>query len=241
MELPGRLHRIPGKSQADVRTTRRRTCVHRARRYGLPGLRCPPRALCPPFRAPCAALGTPCSPFWTPCSPFRPAAIQRSARYRVDRLDPDGAAGRVRECRKARRVELRFTEDGMADLCAYLPADTACAIYARVDAIAKSDNSRRDERSLDAIRADVFTELLLGKRHSYRKVQIHVTVPVSTLFGARDLPGDLEGHGPIPADIAREMAADPTCTWRRLLTDPATGQLLEMGRQRYKPPAQLGD
>ncbi len=87
----------------------------------------------------------------------------------------------------------------------------------------------------------MLTELLLGTRHSYRHVQIQVTVPVTTLLGARDLPGDLEGYGPIPADIAREMAADPRCTWRRLLTDPATGQLLEMGRRRYKPPAQLGD
>ncbi len=169
------------------------------------------------------------------------AAIQRSARYRVDKLDPEGAADRVRRCREDRRVELRFADNGMADLCAYLPAETACAIYGRIDAIAKSDKTRRDERSLDAIRADVLTELLLGKRQSYRLVQIQVTVPVTTLLGARDLPGDLEGYGPIPADIAREMAADPKCTWRRLLTDPPTGQLLEMGRHRYKPPAQLGD
>ncbi|GAA5114954.1 HNH endonuclease signature motif containing protein [Haloechinothrix salitolerans] len=169
------------------------------------------------------------------------AAIQRSARYRVDKLDPEGAAERVRRCREDRRLELRFAENGMADLCAYLPAETACAIYSRIDAIAKSDKSRRDERGLDAIRADVLTELLLGKRQSYRQVRIQVTVPVTTLLGARDLPGDLEGYGPIPADIAREMAADRRCTWRRLLTDPATGQLLEMGRHRYRPPAQLGD
>ncbi len=169
------------------------------------------------------------------------ASIQRSARYRVDKLDPEGAAERVRRCREDRRLELRFAENGMADLCTYLPAETACAIYGRIDAIAKSDKTRRDERSLDAIRADVLTELLLGTRHSFRQVQIQVTVPVTTLLGARDLPGDLEGYGPIPADIAREMAADPACVWRRLLTDPATGQLLEMGRRRYRPPAQLGD
>ncbi len=149
------------------------------------------------------------------------AAIQRSARYRVDKLDPEGAAERVRRCREDRRVELRFTENGMADLCAYLPAETAAAIYGRIDAIAKSNNSRREERSLDAIRADVLTELLLGTRESYRRVQIQVTVPVTTLLGVRDLPGDLEGYGPIPAEIAREMAADPRCTWRRLLTGGA--------------------
>ena len=169
------------------------------------------------------------------------SAIQRSARYRVDRLDPEGAARRCQRRRKNRKVELSFCDDGMADLTAYLPAEAACAIYARIDAIAKSDNARREERSLDAIRADVLTELLLGTRQSFRQVQVQVTVPITTLMGARDLPGDLEGYGPIQADIAREMAADPTCTWRRLLTDPATGQLVEIGRRRYRPPAQLRD
>lgn len=66
-------------------------------------------------------------------------------------------------------------------------------------------------------------------------------MPVSSLLGASDLPADLHGYGWIPAPVARQLAADPNCTWRRLLTDPATGQLLEVGRTRYRPPAPLED
>ncbi len=33
-----------------------------------------------------------------------------------------------------------------------------------------------------------------------------------------------------------EIAADPTSTWQRLLTDPASGRLLDIGRTRYRPP-----
>jgi hypothetical protein len=52
-------------------------------------------------------------------------------------------------------------------------------------------------------------------------------------------PGEMAGYGPIPADLARELAADGT--WRRLLTDPASGVLLDYGRTTYKPPAGLAD
>jgi hypothetical protein len=68
-------------------------------------------------------------------------------------------------------------------------------------------------------------------------VQIHVTVSLATLLGLADDPGQLVGHGPIPADLARRLAAD--ASWRRLVTDPLTGQLLDYGRRTYTPPAPL--
>jgi hypothetical protein len=48
----------------------------------------------------------------------------------------------------------------------------------------------------------------------------------------------LAGHGRVPAALAREIAADPTGTWQRLVTDD-TGRLLDCGRTRYRPPARL--
>ncbi len=68
---------------------------------------------------------------------------------------------------------------------------------------------------------------------------IHVTVPTSTLLGLDEEPAELAGYGPIPAPVAREIATDPTSTWRRLLTDPASGRLLDLGRRCYRPPAGL--
>jgi hypothetical protein len=59
-------------------------------------------------------------------------------------------------------------------------------------------------------------------------------VAVSTLLGLDDEPAELVGHGPITAGTARRIAAEGT--WRRLLTDPVTGELVAMGSERYDPP-----
>jgi hypothetical protein len=61
----------------------------------------------------------------------------------------------------------------------------------------------------------------------------------STLIGADDAPAELVGHGPIPAGLAREIAADGV--WRRLVTDPLSGTVLDYGRRTYHPPAGLAD
>lgn len=70
---------------------------------------------------------------------------------------------------------------------------------------------------------------------------IQVTVALSTLLGCDDEPGQLAGHGPIPASVARRIAADETGTWRRLVSDPLTGQLLDYGRTTYRPPRDLAE
>ncbi|MGH8892853.1 MAG: hypothetical protein ACRDWY_06035, partial [Actinomycetes bacterium] len=64
-------------------------------------------------------------------------------------------------------------------------------------------------------------------------------VALSTLLGLDDEPGELAGHGPITAAVARRIAAEGT--WRRLLTDPVTGQLVAMGSERYEPPQEMRD
>jgi hypothetical protein len=53
------------------------------------------------------------------------------------------------------------------------------------------------------------------------KPLITVVIPHSTLTGADDGPGELTGYGPIPAGLARELAAH--AVWRRLITDPLSG------------------
>jgi hypothetical protein len=61
----------------------------------------------------------------------------------------------------------------------------------------------------------------------------------STLIGVDDDPCELTGYGPIPAELAREIAAD--AVWKRLVTDPLSGALLDHGRSTYRPPAALAD
>lgn len=76
------------------------------------------------------------------------------------------------------------------------------------------------------------------RRVRRRAPHVHVTVALSTLLGLDQQPGELDGHGPIPAELARHIAADPTGTWHRLVTDHH-GHLLDYGRTRYRPPATL--
>jgi hypothetical protein len=72
-----------------------------------------------------------------------------------------------------------------------------------------------------------------------RPPTVHVTVPITMLMGLDESPGELRGYGPIPADLARQIAADGT--WQRLLTDPESGTLLDHGRTTYRPPTALAD
>ncbi len=79
----------------------------------------------------------------------------------------------------------------------------------------------------------------LPKEHGLRPC-VQVTVALSTLLGVDEQPGELAGSGPIPAAVARRIAADPTGTWRRLVTDQ-TGRLLDYGRNTYRPPKDLAE
>jgi hypothetical protein len=76
-------------------------------------------------------------------------------------------------------------------------------------------------------------------RNHRRRPHIQVTVAASTLLGLDDQPGELAGYGPITAEVARMIAAEGT--WRRLLTDPATGGLLDYGTTVHDPPKNLAD
>lgn len=70
-------------------------------------------------------------------------------------------------------------------------------------------------------------------------VRIDVTVALSTLMGLDEKPANLAGFGPISADQARALAAGGV--WRRLVTDPLTGAVLDVGRTRYRPPRALAE
>ncbi|RIQ33707.1 HNH endonuclease [Jiangella rhizosphaerae] len=71
-----------------------------------------------------------------------------------------------------------------------------------------------------------------------RPIAVHITVPFATAIGLSDQPGELEGYGPIPAHVAKVLAAEGVWTWLR--TD-GTGHLLDLGRTRYRPTKALAD
>jgi hypothetical protein len=162
-------------------------------------------------------------------------------------LDPSTAEQRHQRALAERRVEYRPEEDGMASLYALLPAADAQLIYSRLTTATKLFPAQ-DQRTLDQQRADLFIDGLLAglpldalPTVQGRRPAIQVTVAADTLLGLDDQPGHLAGYGPITAAIARRLAADESGTWRRLLTDPDTGALLDISAHRYRPPRRLHD
>lgn len=104
-----------------------------------------------------------------------------------------------------------------------------------------------DDRSKDMKRADALAAIASSYLASTidevtphrRPLTVNVTIDLPTLLGLAENPGELAGYGPIPASIAREIAAD--AKWSRFITDPVTGNLLDFGRQHYEPPQALKD
>jgi len=72
---------------------------------------------------------------------------------------------------------------------------------------------------------------------------VFVTVPVMTLLGQSEQPGEIsggtaEGVSPIDADTARRLAGESSGFYR-ILTHPETGEHLSFGQGRYRVPAGL--
>ena len=100
-----------------------------------------------------------------------------------------------------------------------------------------ADNKRAD--ALTAILSQALASNVDEVRHHRRPVTVNVTIDLPTLLGLAENPGQLSGYGAIPASVARELASD--ATWKRFITDPQTGNLLDYGREKYEPPQALVD
>ncbi|KRE71580.1 endonuclease [Arthrobacter sp. Soil762] len=66
------------------------------------------------------------------------------------------------------------------------------------------------------------------------RAQVLITVPVLSLLGVTDEPATLDGYGPIPPSMARQLIADGAESFHRVLTDPRDGAPLEIGRTSYR-------
>ena len=174
------------------------------------------------------------------------AQLRRAVKRAVLQLDPASAEHKQQRAVGDRHIRLAPAEHGTSWLMALLPAAQAQLLYDRVDAVARLAPSD-DARTIDQLRADALVNAVLqgvtGDLPTQQGHQpaINVTVGLSTLIGQDDEPGWLDGYGSISAGYARQLAHDPTGTWRRLVTDPLSGQLLDYGTARYRPPRHLGD
>ena len=159
---------------------------------------------------------------------------------RVIAANPALAEQRRERATAARRVTLTPLPDGVAELSALMPAGQARRIFDTLTALAHASDGV-DARDLDQRRSDALFDLTCG-RATPPRVHLAVTLPAAVLAGTSEAPGDLAGYGPITAQHAHELIAPQNCseqTWRRLLTDPATGVLTDLSETRYRPSAKL--
>jgi hypothetical protein len=180
--------------------------------------------------------------------------LKKAAIRLREKLQPTSSIERHIEAVERRTVWFEPGEDGMAVIGATLSAEIVQAIRDRLTTIADAPRIDGDERTPAQRKADAFSDLLLtgdtcaatlegtgGSRenvgHGIRP-KVLVTVPVMTLLGRDDEPGDLEGYGPIDPETARQLAAHAP-SFTRLLVHPVSSAILDFDRTTYAVPSDL--
>ncbi|MEV6605998.1 DUF222 domain-containing protein [Kutzneria sp. NPDC051319] len=151
----------------------------------------------------------------------------------VAEVDPEGYGRRCQRAKAERRVEFKPLPDGMAQLKAVLGAVEARMAYGLLNQDVAELPS--DERTTDQKRADAFLDRFLATT-AERQVQVNVTIPIETLIGLTEDPGLLDGYGPIPAEMARELAMQGP--WRGILLDEYR-HAAAISTKRYRPTAPM--
>ncbi len=172
---------------------------------------------------------------------FRCAVRRAVARY--DRKDE---ATQHAEAFAQRNVITYDEPDYMADVVLHLAADGAATVLTAINTWAvKTDTG--DSRTLDQRRADAIVDICsaaldmpgLPKRHGLRPA-LSVTVAASTLAGQDDQPAELDGYGPIPASMARRIAALPGAVRHEIPVDNHGHILVQNDTaDTYTPPARI--
>ncbi|ROR71750.1 HNH endonuclease signature motif containing protein [Bogoriella caseilytica] len=177
-----------------------------------------------------------------PSAPGRtPNQLARDVAREVIDADPEGAVSRHEQARAGRRVTRpQALPDGMARISAILPADAAVRIDQALTSAVRRARGSGEPRTSDQLRADSLVAALGSGQHlsGTAGASINVTVPWHILVGeGADRAGvaHLEGYGAIDPLTARAIAAGGV--WRRLVTDPLSGAVLDVGRSTYRPPA----
>lgn len=192
-----------------------------------------------------------------------PGQVANKVKALIAKISPEEFEVAVETAIEQRKVDFYPESDGMATVVALLPAADALSLRNALDAMAQmslqrdremheskdfADGSRNDFiRSMDNRRADALGELaakalfdLAAFYKPQRKpVTVNITMDLPTALGLAENPAVLSDYGPIPASIARELAADGK--WRRFISDPVSGSLLDLGRETYEPPQALRD
>ncbi|MFD0757564.1 DUF222 domain-containing protein [Arthrobacter ulcerisalmonis] len=129
--------------------------------------------------------------------------FRRKVRGWRERHHPESLEARHVRGVADRRVEFCPDRDGMGWLSLYLPGDTACAVWNKTTALARGLQGPNEDRTLTQLRADVAAGILLNSPGHHLgtaaefgagvRAEVLVTVPVFSLLGLTEEPGEVEG------------------------------------------------
>ncbi|MFJ2507631.1 HNH endonuclease signature motif containing protein [Arthrobacter citreus] len=109
------------------------------------------------------------------------------------------------------------------------PTPTGNTSTAAGNSSTAAGSSRQDKRPRRAER-----HRTQNRNRSKVRTEVMVLINADTLAGLDENPAELNGYGPISAETARSMILE-ALHWTPLLQDPATGEILTVGRTRRIP------
>lgn len=194
-----------------------------------------------------------------------PSQVGNLVRKVIAQRTPEEFEDAAESARELRKVSCFDEPNGMSTIVALLPAHDAKIVMNALEAFILTADQRGDEtdkREVDGAdqlldgagaltkdmkRADALAAIAsrylsstLNEATPHRRpLTVNVTIDLPTLLGLAENPGELAGYGAIPASVAREIASD--ARWKRFITEPITGNLLDFGRESYEPPQALKD
>jgi hypothetical protein len=173
-------------------------------------------------------------------TPSQAGSVCRRVRAR---LDPGGEDSRRTRARRHEDVRIWAEDDGLACLQARLPLADAARVHAALDARARRQPYDPDH-SIGMRRAAALVDAVCGESGE-GGVALAVSVDLPVLLGLVDGPAFVDWPTGDPQPItgaalrARLSDARVPASVRRLVTDAASGQLLDRGRSSYRVPASL--
>ena len=177
-----------------------------------------------------------------------PGGLRAAIAHAVMEVAPKKAKERREAAAKDARVERWAEDSGNAALMGCeLPPDEVLAADQRITAWAQELRKAGLEGDMDVLRARAFLDLLLGKDSRPRRDasggedstgpgsggaahgaagfagRVTLTVPLATVTGLADRPGEIAGIGPVDPwltrDLATAAAQNPRTTWCLTVTD----------------------
>ncbi len=131
---------------------------------------------------------------------------------------------------------------GMADINAYVSIEVAEAFIQALEQLAAKPDCpdpyrQGDHRTKDQRCADALAGFLTA--HCTYQINVDVVIPADTLIGDNDYGAESKRLGPITSELARTLCFSPDARWRRLVTDPLTGTLVDMAAETYRIPERI--